>query len=111
MFNPEPEPDGNRTDNLNHLKRALYYHDQHKKVKVLFHGELRLDSEKAPLTQLVTFDSDLEFLDSCPKIDMQKKTELGVLNAFLDPLFKDYSCFKNELITLRHEERQTLTRR
>lgn len=36
-------------------------------------GPIRMDSDKVVLTQLVTFDCDTEFLDSCPKIDMSKR--------------------------------------
>lgn len=58
LYNPEPDPDNLRFDNLNHLKCGLYPHEQHKKVKFIYTGPLKLDSIHCANVNLVTFDTD-----------------------------------------------------
>jgi hypothetical protein len=62
----------------------LYPHEQHKKVKFVYTGAIKVDGDKQPIVNLVTFDSDYEFLDACPKVDLTERQ--GIETIFLSPL-------------------------
>lgn len=73
---------------------------------------VKLGDSKKLFLNLMSYDNDSDFLDSCPKVDLTPcDVESDYFNSLQKtPIIREYAALKNQLILLRVDERKEHSR-